>query len=71
MVKDVHNGQVELEKIYPDFDDKILEFNDEKDDMISKSTEILSSSVRSYLNQILVENAERFVEEKYFKLITD
>jgi len=68
LVKDVHNGQVELEKIYPEFDDKILEFNDEKydkkDDMISKSTEILSSSVRSYLNQILLENAERFVEEK-------
>ena len=63
---DINKGLDELQKIYPDFDEEILNYqgNEISHEMISKSKELLSSSVRLYLNKVLNQNAERFIEQK-------
>ena len=63
--KDINKGLDELQKIYPDFDEEILHYKETEDnEIISKSKEILSSTVRTYLNKILNQNAERFIDHK-------
>ena len=54
-----------MQKIYPDFDEEILHYKETEDnEIISKSKEILSTTVRTYLNKILNQNAERFIDHK-------
>ena len=63
--KDINKGLDELQKIYPDFDEEILHYKETEDnEIISKSKEILSTTVRTYLNKILNQNAERFIDHK-------
>ena len=63
---DIDKGLDELKKIYPDFDEEILNYqgNEMSNEMISKSKELLNSSVRLYFNKVLNQNAERFIEQK-------
>lgn len=63
---DISNGLEELQKIYPEFDEEILNFqgNELSDEMISKSKEMLSPTIRIYLNKVVVQNAERFIDHK-------
>ena len=63
---DIDKGLDELKKIYPDFDEEILNYqgNEMSNEMISKSKELLNSAVRLYFNKVLNQNAERFIEQK-------
>ena len=63
---DIEVGLDELQKIFPNYDEEILSYQrkEHSDEIISKTKNMLSPLIRTYLNKILIQNAERFINQK-------